>query len=185
MASSLQLENEASSQKQEPEPEPEENNSNIKINPSPQPTASLPQTDVILAMREPYMQQIIEGKKTYEFRKYRLKPSIQRIWFYHTAPYSSLQYIAEIEPAVTRNPGDALLSEEGLGNKELNERHRDWEGYDYAYRILSVYKLGEAITLEELKAEFGFKGAPRGMVYLPVEMGRRVDWRGGVKVLGE
>ena len=28
-----------------------------------------------------------------------------------------------------------------LGNKEFNEQHKDWEGYDHAYRVRSVWKL--------------------------------------------
>ena len=52
------------------------------------------------------MQQIVDGVKNYEFRKYRLKPSAQRVWFYRTARYSSIDYICEILPAATRNPGD-------------------------------------------------------------------------------
>lgn len=50
-------------------------------------------TDIILPMRDPYMGQIIDGSKNYEFRKYRLKSGIHRIWFYRTAPYSVLIYV--------------------------------------------------------------------------------------------
>ncbi|EPE31321.1 PUA [Glarea lozoyensis ATCC 20868] len=96
------------------------------------------QADVILPMREPYMQQIVNGEKNYEFRKYRLKASVKRIWFYSTAPQSSIEYVCEILPAKTRNAGDLALEEDGLGNKEFNERHKDWEGYDFAYEVTSV-----------------------------------------------
>jgi len=101
--------------------------------------------DVILPMREPYMQQIVTGEKTYEFRKYCLKPSIERIWFYRTAPHSSIEYICEILPARTRNPGDHAIKEDGLGNREFHTRHKDWEGYDFAYKILSVWKIEKPV----------------------------------------
>lgn len=140
-------------------------------------------TDVILAMQEPYMQQIVDGKKNYEFRKYRLKPSVKRIWFYRTAPYSSIEYICEIEPAATRDPGDPLLDEEGLGNKEFNTRHEDWDGYDFAYKILSVYQLEKPITLKDLKTDHGMGSAPRGMVYTPQSLMKLVDWRTQKKLL--
>ena len=41
-------------------------------------------SDMILPMRDPYMQQIIEGVKNYEFRKYN-RPGVQHIWFYRTS----------------------------------------------------------------------------------------------------
>jgi hypothetical protein len=58
----------------------------------------------------------------------------------------------------------------GLGNKEFNERHVDWEGYDFAYEILSVYELKDPITLDILRERCGWKGASRGLVYASAEM---------------
>jgi predicted transcriptional regulator len=134
-------------------------------------------SDVILPMQEPYMQQIVTGEKTHEFRKYCLKHSIQRIWFYRTAPHSSIEYICEILPAKTRNPGDTALEEDGLGNKEFNTRHKDWEGYDYAYKIISVYKLDKPITMNDLKIIHGIRSAPRGLVYAPPSLTEHVEWQ--------
>ncbi|WVO18185.1 hypothetical protein L204_105889 [Cryptococcus depauperatus] len=122
--------------------------------------ASLPQscpqssrrTDMILAMNDPYMQQIIDGTKTYEFRKYNMV-GIKRIWFYRTAPHSAVTHVCEVEPAVTRNPGDEPLPVDGLGNKEFNNRHADWVSYDFAYRINSVY---ESLSTFVLTILFGY-----------------------------
>lgn len=127
------------------------------------------ETDVILAMQDPFMDQVIAGTKTYEFRKYRLKPDVKRVWFYRTAPHSSITHLAEIEPARTRNfkAGDQPLPENGLGNIEFNTRHPAWAGYDYAYKILTVWELNEHIPLHVMRDKYGFKMAPRGMVYLP------------------
>lgn len=105
------------------------------------------QTVVILPMREPYMQQIVDGRKNFEFRKYRIKDTVKRVWLYRTAPYSSIEYICEIMPAQTRQPGDVPLPEDGLGNKDFNAHHPDYDGYDYAYRILSVYQLENRLHL--------------------------------------
>ena len=139
------------------------------------PPPSIP-TDVILAMQEPYMTQITSGQKTHEFRKYRLAPSVKRIWFYRTAPYSSIAHICEILPAETRNVGDAPLEENGLGNREFNTRDKDWEGYDFAYEILSVYEIEEPILLKDLMGRYGMKAAPRGFVYLPKAIFDSVAW---------
>lgn len=135
-------------------------------------------SDIILPMQDPYMTQIINGSKNYEFRKYRLKPSVQRIWFYRTAPHSSITHICETLPAQTRNNLlDRPLDEDGLGNAEFNNRHPDWEGYDFAYKMVSVYALRKAISLREMRESFGFRAAPRGPVYLPRSIARSVDWR--------
>ncbi|KAK5659351.1 hypothetical protein OQA88_1444 [Cercophora sp. LCS_1] len=120
-------------------------------------------TDVILPTQDPYMEQVIAGTKNYEFRKYRPKPTAKRIY--------------ETLPARTRNKGDPPLAEDGLGNAELNSRHKDWAGRDFAYKILSVYELWEPIPLAVMKSDYGFKGPPRGMVYLPDRMAERVVWR--------
>lgn len=133
-------------------------------------------------MQEPYMQQIVTGQKTYEFRRYQLKPHVKRVWFYRTAPHSSIEYVCEILPARTRGRGDKPLDEDGLGNKEYNERHKDYDGYDYAYKILSVYRLEQALTLDHLRLSHGFKSAPRGMVYAPASITDKINWRGAKRL---
>jgi hypothetical protein len=128
------------------------------------------------------MQQIASGQKTYEFRSYRLADSVKRVWFYRTAPRSSIEYICEILPGQTRNPGDPALEEDGLGNKEFNGRHKDWERYDFAYKIISVYKLDKPVTLNDLKTLYGIGSAPRGLVYVPPSLAKDVDWQKQTKL---
>ncbi|KAF8808721.1 hypothetical protein BYT27DRAFT_7096042 [Phlegmacium glaucopus] len=128
-------------------------------------------TDAILPMiADPWMGQIVSGEKTYEFRKSRIRPSVRRIWFYLNAPHSCIKYICEVDPARTRKTGDEPLEEGPLGNKEFHERHRDWEGYDYAYSIKSVYELRSPITLKNMKEKYSFKSAPRGVVFVKDDM---------------
>lgn len=122
------------------------------------------------------MQQIVRGEKNHEFRKYLIAPTVERIWFYLNAPLSHIAYICEIDPGRCRNPGDVPLTEDGLGNKEFNERHKDWDKYDFAYRIRSVYKIRKPIRLQDLKSHYGIKGAPRGLVYVPEKIFEEVRW---------
>src|SRR5271170_5973925 len=107
-----------------------------------------PREDVVLPMKQPYMGQIVSGLKTYEFRKYRLWQDIKRVWFYVTAPESRISHICDIGIARTRNPRDPPLLGSGLGNKEYNERHPDWDGYDDAYEIKTVYQLAVPLELK-------------------------------------
>ena len=145
--------------------------------------AATSHTDIILPMRDPYMEQIVDGTKNHEFRKYRLKSGIRRVWFYRTAPHSRITHICEILPARTRNPGDPPLEENGLGNAEYNARHPDWDGYDFAYKILSVWELVQPISLATMRNTYGFRSATRGLVYLPKEIGKRVTWNRRKKIL--
>lgn len=139
-------------------------------------------TDAILPMiADPWMEQIISGQKTYEFRKTRIRPSVKRIWFYLTSPHSCIKYICEIDPARTRNPGDEPLEEGPLGNKEFNERHREWDGYDFAYKIKSVYELRSPITLKDMKEKYGLKSAPRSIVFVKADMLEDVSLDGQIK----
>ena len=50
----------------------------------------------------------------------------------------------------------------GVGNREFNERNKDWEGYDYAYEIKSVYELKRTIGLVWLGWKYEWGGLPRG-----------------------
>ncbi|KAI1042053.1 hypothetical protein LB505_007227 [Fusarium chuoi] len=137
------------------------------------PSKAPQRSDMILAMNDPYMKQIIDGTKTYEFRKYNMA-GIKRIWFYRTAPHSAITHICPVNEAVTRNPGDAPLPEDGLGNKEYNDKDADYEGYDFAYRINAVYEIqaegGRGITWAMMRDEHGMKIAPRGRVRVPESM---------------
>ncbi|KAJ6494717.1 hypothetical protein C8R47DRAFT_1184844 [Mycena vitilis] len=133
--------------------------------------------DVILPMTDNYMQDIVRKEKNYEFRRYRIAASVQRIWFYLNAPFSHIAYICEIDPARTRNPGDPPITEEGIGNAEFNtERGGEWERYDYAYRVRSVWRIRAPITLQTMREKYGLKGAPRGLVYVPPLMASDIAW---------
>ncbi|KAF8056308.1 hypothetical protein FPV67DRAFT_1532175 [Lyophyllum atratum] len=140
-------------------------------------------TDIVLPTTNDHLQEIVLGHQNHEFRKTRLPPSVQRIWFYTPLPHSHITYICEIGPATTRNPGDPPLLHDGLGNQQFNERHRDWAACDFAYFVRSVYRIHEPVTLQELKIRYGMKGAPRGLVYVPEGMVRGVPWDAQQRVL--
>ncbi|KAF4999363.1 hypothetical protein FGRMN_2504 [Fusarium graminum] len=137
-------------------------------------------------MQDPYMQQVIDGTKTYKFRKYNMA-GIERIWFYRTAPHSSITHICPVSQAVTRNDDDEPLPEDGLGNKDYNEKHPDYERYDYAYRINGVYEIqaqgGQGITWPMMRDEHGMKAPPQGRVTVPESMIAQYHLEGQKKIL--
>lgn len=104
--------------------------------------------DIIISIYTTSMNQIVSGVKNHEFRKYSLDPNVKRIWFYETEPLSRIRYVIEIGEMKCRKNGDRL-EENGLGNKEFNEYHKDWENYDWGYSVKKLYKLSEPIKLED------------------------------------
>ena len=141
-------------------------------------------TDVVLPMNQPYMDQLVSGDKTHEFRKYKLSNEIERVWFYITSPESRISYICGINPARTRDSQDPPLPLNGLGNKEFTEQHPGWEGYGFAYEITSVYKLRQPLTLAMLKDKYGWKAPPRGMVYVTPGLMKDVTLEDQIKIQG-
>lgn len=132
------------------------------------------------------MQQIVLRLKNHEFRKRLYPSSIRRIWFYETAPIPIITYICEIGPTCVRTrpaqgPAQSsvpapVLADDGIGNNEFNEYQPDWEGYDYAYPIISCWRIREPISLGRMKERYGLGGAPRGMVCVPQRMKDDIKW---------
>lgn len=116
------------------------------------------------------MQNIVRGEKNFEFRRYQMPHTVERIWFYLNAPFSHIGYVCETDPARCRKEGDEPLPEDGLGNKEFNEFHKDMDRYDYAYRIRSVYRLRKPLSLQTLKQHYGMKGARTSSLVQAIEV---------------
>jgi predicted transcriptional regulator len=139
-------------------------------------------TDIILPMSRKggdYMAMIVDRTKTHEFRRVKYPATVQRIWFYETAPVSAITYVCEMALGSARPPStDASeawkLPEGGVGNAEFNAYAPDFEGYDYAYAMLSCRRLRKPVTLAAMRA-YGL-GAPRGMVYTPATLMEAVPW---------
>ncbi|GFZ43502.1 hypothetical protein JCM24511_01222 [Saitozyma sp. JCM 24511] len=142
--------------------------------------STMSKTDLILAMArtasEDYMQQIVLRLKTHEFRKRRYPTSVLRFWFYETSPINAITYICEVSPAHSRSEDGPLGDEEGIGNRDYNEFDPSFEGYEYAYRVKSCWRVVQPVGLDRLMKDFGLGGAPRGMVYVPEELARVVAW---------
>lgn len=123
-------------------------------------------TDAVLSMHpDPYIPWILSGTKTHEFRRFRLPTSVRNLWLYTVSPVSAIQYRLVVAPYKSRDTG--VLPESGAGNREFN---RGSSGYQYGYEILEVWELDEPITLAEMRGTYGFRGPPRGVMYLPQRM---------------
>lgn len=130
----------------------------------------------LVAINEPYMTKIIDGEKDHEFRKY-LMQDIVYLWFYQSKPKHGKEPVEGLSQHITHvchidkitNRNDAIwenLPRQGNGNHEYNSRASDWEGYDYAYRIRSVYKIKEPISVEQMQSLHRIR-PPQGRLILP------------------
>lgn len=118
------------------------------------------------------MQQMIDGEKTNEFRKWRLPSTVERIWFYSVAPRSKIEHVCEIEPAITW--GEVLADPV---SEEIKDSYVDINPSEVAYKILSVYQLQEPVTLVAMKKDHGIGGAPQRMAYAPGSLIELVPWQ--------
>ena len=119
---------------------------------------------------------IVDRTKTHEFRSTLYPASVLRIWFYQTAPTSTLTYICEVDPGLARDPAHPLPLN-GHRNKEFNDgTEPDWSGKMYAYKVRSCYKVRDPLSLEKLKKTYHYGSAPRGMVYVTEKLMEDIIW---------
>jgi hypothetical protein len=122
-------------------------------------------TDVLLSIHPIHMANIAARIKTHEFRKYLIPNSVNRMWFYTTAPAQRLQYIAVIGKG--KEPGEIDATDTGLGNEDFNTG-RKVSGY--GYEILELYEMENPLSLSELVDHGFIKGAPQKYQWISEEM---------------
>ena len=73
--------------------------------------------DIFLSIKPKFDELIASGEKKYEFRSYKPKDPVKRIWLYITSPVSELKYIAEVGDVVEY---PTQIPEDGTGNADFN-----------------------------------------------------------------
>ncbi|KAF5710898.1 hypothetical protein FMUND_9249 [Fusarium mundagurra] len=137
--------------------------------PRPPPAARV-LTDVLLAIKPEHLANIASQEKNHEYRKYRLKDGVSRLWLYETAGgggRSSITHIAVIPPNTRREPGSVPTEPFGIGNEDFNAGRKESK---YGYPILELYKLVNPVTLKQMKTRWGMGGAPMGWQYVGSDM---------------
>ncbi|KAH0536171.1 hypothetical protein FGG08_006935 [Glutinoglossum americanum] len=118
-------------------------------------------SDIFMSIKPEYISSIASRHKNHEYRNYRLPSSVRRIWFYTSAPISSLHYIARVSSAKT--PGQ-VPEDGGLGNEDFNAGTM---GYSFGYEILALWKLEQPVSLQQAKARGYLKGPPQKYCWVP------------------
>ncbi|KAL4932401.1 uncharacterized protein BDV17DRAFT_254363 [Aspergillus undulatus] len=139
----------------------------MSSNPPPQSGSRLVQTskhDIFMSIKPEHITNIANRTKNHEYRRYLLPSTVQRIWFYTTAPLSRLEYVARVSRGKTRGE---VPEDGGIGNKEFNAGLKI---SNYAYEILELWRLQEVITLKGVIKAGYLKGAPQKYSWVPVEL---------------
>ncbi|KAM0284331.1 hypothetical protein ACHAO9_009256 [Fusarium lateritium] len=123
-------------------------------------------TDVLLAIKPVHLANIVSQQKNHEYRKYRLRDGVTRLWLYETSAgggRSSITHIAVIPDSVRHTPGTVPTEPFGIGNAEFNAGLKQSK---YGYAVLELYELIHPVTLAEMKSQWGMGGAPMGWRYV-------------------
>ncbi|KAI9765424.1 MAG: hypothetical protein M1840_007382 [Geoglossum simile] len=118
-------------------------------------------SDIFMSIKPEHISNIASRLKNHEYRKYRLPSSVRHIWFYTSAPISSLRYIAHISTA--KIPGQ-VPEDGGLGNEDFNSGEKVSK---FGYEILALWQLEEPITLQKAKVRGYLKGPPQKYCWVP------------------
>ena len=114
--------------------------------------------EIFLSIKPKFAKLISTREKTYEFRKYKPKEPVTKIWFYIINPVAVLKYIAEVREPIEY---PTQIPENGIGNADFNNGLKVSK---FAYSILHLDELTEGIPLNVLKSQFNFN-PPQGFVY--------------------
>ncbi|KAK0718711.1 hypothetical protein B0T21DRAFT_351517 [Apiosordaria backusii] len=127
-------------------------------------------TDVLIAIKPIHLANIVSQKKNHEYRKYRLRDEVVRLWLYETKEggdgRASITHIAVIPEGVRHTPGTVPTEPFGIGNDDFNAGLKQSK---YGYPVLEVYELVKPVTLAEMKSKWGM-GAPMGWRYVGADL---------------
>jgi hypothetical protein len=86
------------------------------------------------------------------------KQIVDKIWIYVPSPVCELKYIALVNKPVVY---PEKINEVGFGNKEFDDGQKVSK---YAFPILHLFEISEAISLARLEMDFNFS-PPQGYAY--------------------
>ncbi|KAH7166469.1 hypothetical protein EDB81DRAFT_878812 [Dactylonectria macrodidyma] len=131
------------------------------------------ETDVLMSIYPIHLANIASQRKNHEYRNYRLRNGVERLWFYETGGTkqdkgrAAITHIATIPSDVRRPQGTVPEEPVGIGNADFNAGLMSAK---FGYPIIELYELVEPIPLDKMKKEWGMGGAPMGWSYVKKNM---------------
>ncbi|RAO73204.1 uncharacterized protein BHQ10_009216 [Talaromyces amestolkiae] len=120
--------------------------------------------DIFMSIKPEHINNIATRAKNHEYRRYILPSSVRRIWFYTTAPFSRVEYVARISRG--KIPGE-VPEDGGIGNEDFNAGR---ELSEYGYEILDLWKLKQPISLKLAVSKGYMKGPPQKYCRVPLSL---------------
>ncbi|OBZ69459.1 hypothetical protein A0H81_10122 [Grifola frondosa] len=115
-------------------------------------------TDALLTIKPEFADLISKREKNYEYRKYQLRPTVERLWLYETAPTSALTYV--ITTDLPKTPGEVNDST-GVGNDDFDKGLKESK---FGYPVKGLHRLKEPVTMADMETQFGIR-APQGFCF--------------------
>ena len=119
---------------------------------------------IIISINPEHVENILTGRKKYEFRKIAAKQDISSIIIYETTPVKKIVAEAEILDVIMLPPEQ--LWEETKQSAGITKEFFD--DYFKGRQIAYAYKLGKITVYNKPKrlVDFGVKSAPQSFVYV-------------------
>ncbi|KAI0951909.1 hypothetical protein AcV7_007870 [Taiwanofungus camphoratus] len=119
-------------------------------------------TDVILTIKPFFADLIRKREKDHEFRRYRLRAAVKRLWLYESTPTCAITHV--VETTNPKVPGEVRDSD-GVGNDAFDAGQLT----AFAYPVVGLFKLKFPIGRVELRERFATK-SPQGFCYVNKQM---------------
>ena len=119
---------------------------------------------MLLSINPEHVENILSGKKTFEFRKVRCKPDVDRIIIYATAPQKKVVAEAELEEIIEGAINEVWRLTKDFAGIEYNFFRAYYKGKKkaVAYRLRNVEAYEEPKNL----SDYGVTYPPQSFVYL-------------------
>lgn len=119
---------------------------------------------ILLSINPEHVENILNGKKKYEFRKTLCKRKVDKIIIYSTYPIKKVVGEADVEKIIIDSPQniwDKTKKYVGI-NKEFFNKYYSNKNQAIAYKLTNVIEYKKPITLKQI----GVKQAPQSYIYL-------------------
>ena len=119
---------------------------------------------MLLSIRPEYVEGIIEGKKLYEYRKFRCREDVEKIIIYATEPWKKIVCEAEIADIVEGDLLSVWNQTKEYSGISYNSFRKYYRGKKtaFAYRLKNLIIYDKPLFLEDI----GVSCAPQSYRYI-------------------
>ncbi|MEA5083735.1 MAG: hypothetical protein VB018_06225 [Lachnospiraceae bacterium] len=119
---------------------------------------------ILLSINPEHVENILNGKKEYEFRKTLCKKKVDRILIYSTNPIMKIVGEAKVEDILVDNPRTIwkITNEKSGINKQYFDQYYKDRERAVAYKLCDIVQYSNPKNLQD----FGLKNAPQSFLYV-------------------